>query len=89
MALGAAVGDVVRLVLARAARLAAVGIAIGTALAVASSRIVANLLFGVTTTDAGTYLGVLLAAMPFIVLAAAVPALRAARVDPMIALRAE
>jgi len=89
MALGAAFGDVVRLVLGRAARLAAVGIVIGTALAVASSRIIGSLLFGVTPTDASTYFAVLLAAMPFVVIAAAVPALRAARVDPMIALRAE
>jgi putative ABC transport system permease protein len=89
MALGAASADVVRLVLGRAARLAAIGMAIGIALAVASSRIVANLLFGVTATDARTYAGVLLIAMPFVVLAAALPALRAAHVDPMVALRAE
>jgi len=48
-----------------------------------------SLLFGVTTTDAGTYAGVLLIAMPFVVLAAAIPAVTAARVDPMVALRAE
>jgi len=44
---------------------------------------------GVTTMDARTYIGVLLLAMPFVVLAAAIPALRAARVDPVVALRAE
>ena len=70
MALGAAFADVVRLVMGRAARLAAIGIGIGIALALASSRVVANMLFGVTTTDATTYVGVLVVAMPFVVLAA-------------------
>jgi len=89
IALGAAFADVVRLVLVRAGHLMMIGTAIGLTLALASSRIVSTLLFGVTTTDAGTYAGVLLIAMPFVVLAAAIPAVTAARVDPMVALRAE
>jgi len=89
VALGAASGDVVRLVLVRAVRLSAAGIAVGLALARASSQMVSTILFGVTTTDVSTYAGVLLLAMPFTVLAAAVPAVRAGRVDPMVALRTE
>jgi len=48
---------------------------------------VATMLFGIQPTDAPTYAAVLLVALPLVILAAAVPAIRAARVDPMIALR--
>jgi putative ABC transport system permease protein len=47
------------------------------------------MLFGVQATDAITYAGVLLAVMPIVVLAAAIPAWRAARADPIVALRNE
>jgi putative ABC transport system permease protein len=89
VALGAASSDVVRLVLARATRLTIIGITIGVVLALGTSRIVTTLLFGITGTDVPTYIGVLLAAMPLVIAAAAVPAIRAARVDPMVTLRAE
>jgi putative ABC transport system permease protein len=86
MALGAGSRDVVRLVLARAGRLAIIGAAIGLALAVASGRIVSSMLYGIAGTDLVTYGAVLVTAMPLVVAAAAVPALRAARVDPIVAL---
>ena len=47
------------------------------------------MLFGVTNTDLMTYVGVLVLAMPLVIAAAAIPALRAARVDPLLALKAE
>jgi putative ABC transport system permease protein len=89
VALGAQTGDVVRLVLARASRLTLVGVAMGLLLALATSRVVSTMLFGVTNTDVTTYVGVLLLAMPLVMAAAAVPALRAARVDPLLALKSE
>ncbi len=87
MALGAKVGDVVGLVLRGAAGLLATGAALGLVLAMATSRILTAMLFGVEPMDARTYAIVLLVAIPLVVLAATVPAMRAARVDPMIALR--
>jgi ABC-type antimicrobial peptide transport system permease subunit len=89
VALGAKSGDLVRLVLARAGLLAVIGAVAGLALALATSRVLANLLFGIVQTDVATYAGVLLTAMPLIVAAAAIPALRAACVDPIVALKAE
>jgi putative ABC transport system permease protein len=75
--------------LAGATRLTLIGAAVGLLLALATSRIVATMLFGVTNTDLATYLSVLLVAMPLVIAAAAIPALRAARVDPLLALKAE
>ena len=89
LALGALPADVLRLVLGQGARLTLVGLAIGLAVAAGTSRVLASLLFGVGGTDAATYLaiaGVLLAATTA---AAAIPARRAARVNPMATLRDE
>jgi putative ABC transport system permease protein len=87
VALGARVLDVVGLVLRGATRLALAGAAIGVAMALLTSHMIASLLFGVTPLDAQAYLGVLLLALPVVLLAAALPALRVARVDPLVALR--
>jgi predicted permease len=87
MALGARAGEMVRLVLRGAARLTAAGLVAGLLLAAATSRIVATMLFGVQPLDARAYAGVLLLSVPMILLAAMVPAIRAARVDPIVALR--
>jgi ABC-type antimicrobial peptide transport system permease subunit len=87
VALGAQAGDVIRLVLGGAARLVAIGVALGLVLALATSRIITTMLFGITPMDTQAYAGVLLVALPLVTLAALVPALRAARVDPMTALR--
>lgn len=88
-ALGARPAEIARLVLGRTTRLAAIGVAIGVALALAGNRVLTTMLFGLKSTDAATYAVVLLLVLPLVVLAAAVPALRAARVDPMQALRDE
>jgi predicted permease len=88
-ALGAARTDLVALVLRGATGLVVIGSAAGLGLAVATSRFVSTLLFEIAPMDASTYAGVLAIAIPLVLLAAVVPALRAARVDPMVALRCE
>jgi ABC-type antimicrobial peptide transport system permease subunit len=87
VALGASASDLARLVLGAAARLMAIGVGLGLVLALGTSRVVATMLTGVEPTDAPTYGAVLLVALPLVILAAAVPAVRAARVEPMVALR--
>jgi ABC-type antimicrobial peptide transport system permease subunit len=89
MALGAARRDVVISVLAQALRLALAGIAIGVVGALALTRFIASLLFGVKPTDPVTFAGVCLILAGVAVLASYLPARRAARVDPMVALRYE
>jgi putative ABC transport system permease protein len=89
MALGADRADVLRMVLGEATRLAAAGVAIGLAGAAATTQLIRSLLFGVTPSDVPTFAGIaaLLAATAFV--ASYIPARRATRVDPMVALRYE
>jgi predicted permease len=87
VALGAKAGDVVRLVLQGAARLVVMAVALGLVMALATSRIMTTMLFGITPMDTAVYAGVLLVAVPLVILAAVIPAIKAARVDPMTALR--
>jgi len=89
MALGAQSGNIVGLVVRRGMELAAVGIVAGLAGAAAMTRVMAGLLFGVSATDAVTFgaVAAMLAAVAFA--ATVIPARRAVRVDPMVALREE
>jgi putative ABC transport system permease protein len=89
VALGAARRHVLALVLGRSVRLSLLGLALGVVAALALSRFVTNFLCGVTATDAGTYAAI--AGLLFVIslVAAYVPARRALRVDPVIALRAD
>ncbi|HEX8775382.1 MAG TPA: ABC transporter permease [Pyrinomonadaceae bacterium] len=89
MALGAQRRDVLRLVVGQGMILALIGVALGLLAAFAVSRVMSSLLFGVSATDPLTFiaLAVLLAAIAL--LACLIPARRATRVDPMIALRYE
>jgi len=89
MALGARRTDVFRLVLGNGMRLTTVGVVIGLAGALAVTRLLGSLLYGIRPTDFVTFAGVslLLAAVAF--LASYMPARRATRVDPMVALRHE
>jgi ABC-type antimicrobial peptide transport system permease subunit len=89
IALGATPGDVIRLVLAGAGALAVGGVVLGTAGALASTRVLTHLLYGVAPGDPGT-LAAAAALLALVVLFAAwLPARRAARVNPMAALRAD
>ena len=89
VALGAQPGDVSRLVLAYAGKLAAAGVLLGIAVALLLTRLLSSLLFGVTATDPWTYLAVAVLLSAVALLAGYLPARRAARVDPLVALRYE
>jgi ABC-type antimicrobial peptide transport system permease subunit len=89
MALGAARGRVLRLVIGQGMALAVVGIAIGLAGAFALTRLLANQLYSITPTDPATFVGVSLLLAAIALVATLVPALRATRVDPVVALREE
>jgi putative ABC transport system permease protein len=89
MALGATRGQVLGLVLGQGLRLAAAGVAIGIVAALALSRVVASLLYGVSATDLATFVGVPVALALIALLATLVPARRATRVDPVVAMRTE
>jgi putative ABC transport system permease protein len=86
MALGAQRADVLRLVIGRAAKLVLMGTAIGLILGVVSSRALRALLFNVGTFDLMTFLSVTIALIVVSLLASYIPAVRATRADPMIAL---
>jgi putative ABC transport system permease protein len=87
MALGAARGRVLRLVIGQGMTLVAIGIVIGLVGAYALMRLLASQLYAITPTDPGTFLGVSLLLGAIALLATLVPALRATRVDPVVALR--
>ncbi len=89
MALGAGIGDVTRMVVGHGLGLAALGMAIGAAVALAVTRSMTKLLVGVQPADPVIYAGVVLLLMTVALAACYVPAARASRVDPMVALREE
>ena len=89
IALGAASADILRLILTEGARMAAAGVAVGALLALAGTRALGSLLFGVSPIDLPT-LGAAAILLAVVAVAASyVPARSAARTDPMAALRAE
>jgi putative ABC transport system permease protein len=89
MALGATAPSVLRLVVGQGSRLAFVGISFGLAGAFGLTRVLKKMLFGVTSSDPLTFAAVVLILGAVAVMASLIPALRAARVDPMTALRHE
>ena len=89
LALGATPGQVGRLVLGQGLGLAAVGVVVGLAGAVAATRLLEGLLFSVSATDLRVYVGLSALLLTVAALACYIPARRAMHVDPMTALRAE
>ncbi|HZO55380.1 MAG TPA: ABC transporter permease [Bryobacteraceae bacterium] len=89
MALGANPGDMRGLVIRRAVALTLAGVGLGTVVAVFSTRLIATLLYGVEPNDARAFAAMLAALIAVALAAAFVPALRASRVQPIEALRAE
>ena len=89
MALGAQRGDVVSLVLRYGGMLAAIGLVIGLAASLGLTRFLETMLFETSTTDPGTFAGVAVLLAAVALLACWVPARRATKVDPMVALRYE
>jgi putative ABC transport system permease protein len=89
VALGASPATVVSLIIAQSMRVVAVGVAIGLAGALVASRLMTQLVYGVRVTDPTTYAGVaaLLAAVALV--ASYIPARRATRIDPLVAMRAD
>ena len=89
IALGASAEQIVRSVLRESFKLTAIGLAIGFILSVAVGVVMARFLYGITPTDPLTYLGVFTLLATASLVACYLPARRAARVDPLVALRTE
>jgi putative ABC transport system permease protein len=89
IALGAGRGDVLKMTVKQALKLVGVGLICGLIVAFVLTRVMASLLFGVSTTDLTTFLSIALIQLAVALLASYIPALRATRVDPVIALRAQ
>jgi predicted permease len=87
LALGAHRGDILRMVLRQGLRMAIAGTAVGLVGALIVSRLMAGLLYGVRPTDPATFVGVAILLIGIALLACYIPARRAMRVDPIIALR--
>ena len=87
MALGAQKKDVLKLTVGQGLRLVSIGVAIGLVAAFVLTRVMASLLFGVSATDPVTFIAISVVLISVAMLASFVPALRATKVDPMVALR--
>ena len=89
LALGARTGDVLRLILGQGMKLTFIGISLGIAGALAVTQVLSNLLFGISATDPLTFAEIALLLIAVALLACWLPARRATKVDPLVALRYE
>jgi putative ABC transport system permease protein len=89
MALGARRADVLQMTVKQGLRLVSAGMILGLAAAFLLTRVLASLLFGISATDPITFIGISLVLLAVAILASYVPALRATKVDPIVALRAQ
>jgi len=89
IAIGASRRDVLGLVVGRAMRITAIGLGVGIVLAAGAGQLLRSQIFGVSPLDPVTFVGVVLLLGAVALLAAWLPARRAARVDPIVALQAE
>ena len=89
IALGAATHDIVTMILGEGLRIVAVGVLLGVTAALVMGKLLSALLYGVGPRDSGVLIGASLTLALMAILACAIPAMRAARVDPMLALRSE
>jgi putative ABC transport system permease protein len=89
LALGAQKNDVLRLVIKQGMKLSVIGIVIGLVASLALTRLINSLLYGVSPTDLPTFAGIALLLSLVALLACWIPARRATKVDPLIALRHE
>jgi putative ABC transport system permease protein len=89
IALGAKRTDVLKMTVKQGLKLVGLGLLIGLVVAFMLTRVMASLLFGISATDPLTFMGISLVLLAVAILASYIPALRATKVDPMIALRAQ
>ena len=89
MALGARRTDVLQMTVKQGLRLVGIGMLVGLVAAFLLTRVMASLLYGISATDPVTFIGISLVLLAVAVLASYLPALRATKVDPIIALRAQ
>lgn len=87
IALGAQKSDVLKMILRQGLRFVAAGLAIGLAASFVLTRVMASLLFGISATDPATFVSISLVLIAVALLASYIPAVRAMKIDPMLALR--
>jgi ABC-type antimicrobial peptide transport system permease subunit len=87
--LGAQAGDVLRMMVSQGMRLTLIGVALGVAFALSLTRVIESLLFNVSATDPATFVSITLLLVIVALIAIYIPARRATKVDPLVALRRE